>query len=334
MKVLVAGLTAAAWCGAVIAAALLLAGLFGAVWPEADFLNQFAPIWSLLGLGGVVVLLTLSPRRWLATALALVILVGSGVLEGPELAARVTSPFAGQPHQIRVVQFNVWKYNGAPAAAAAWVLDQDADFVVLEEASQLGEEVARRLASQYPFAVTCRGRKRCSTVILSRIAPVASAGLAKGDPENRKALSAAWARYDLGGRSITVVAAHFARPWPWGRQAEDRRQLIAEVRKLPDQNLILTGDFNTTPWTFAGKRQDKALAMRRITRALFSWPINVRPTYLKVYPMIPILPIDHAYLRPGLLPVAVRRGPNIGSDHRPLVIDLAWARLGKQRVVE
>ena len=331
---LVACLRSFAWSVALFALAAMAAGFLGLLSPQADFLNQFAPLWSLAGLAAAAALFGLSRRRRTTTAVAVLLAAASAVLMGPEFVERLRSRRAPPPHQVRVVQFNVWGSNRTPREAAAWVLAQRADIVVLEEAAGLAQGIVGGLAPHYPFKVTCRGQRRCSTLILSRVAPVASAGLAKGDAENRKALSAAWARYDLGGRSITVFAAHLARPWPWGRQAEDRRQLIEEVRKLPDQNLILVGDFNTTPWTFAGKRQDEALGMRRITRALFTWPLYVRPGYVKAYPMFPVLPIDQAYLRPGLLPVAVSGGPNLGSDHRPVVIDLAWAPLRDQRVVE
>jgi endonuclease/exonuclease/phosphatase (EEP) superfamily protein YafD len=318
-----------------LAIVLTFVGLGGAVWPKADFLNQFAPVWALAGLASLTLLALgrRSRRPAAAAAAALLLAAGAAALMGPDLAARAGRHWAQTPHQVRIVQFNVWKGNRSASRAADWVLAQDPDIVVLEEAANRGEEVARRLAPSYPFRVTCRGARSCSTVILSRRPPVASEGLARGDAENRKALSAAWARYDFGGRGLTVFAVHLSRPWPWGGQEEDRRKLIAEVRRLPDQNLIVLGDFNTTPWTFAGKRQDEALQMNRITRALFTWPLYYRPR-VRVYPMIPIMPIDQAYLRPGLLPVAVRSGPELGSDHRPVVIDLAWALLRDQPIAK
>jgi len=320
------------WAIAVTALALGAIGLLGGVWPAADFLNQFAPAWFCAGLVAVAMLLGVSRAKVAAG------LVGAGVaaigvfMMGPEFAAKASFDAPAVEAQVRIVQFNVFKQNLSPRRTANWVASQKADFVVLEEA-YAGGEVMRRLRADFPFVVSCRGRKPCTTVILSRVAPVAGAGLARGDPENRKALSAGWARYDLAGRSITIVAAHLARPWPWGRQEEDRRLLVAELRRLRDLNLILVGDFNTTPWTFAGRRQDKLLGMRRITRALFTWPARVQPRH-RVFPAIPFLPIDQAYLRPGLLPVSVRRGPYLGSDHRPVVIDLAWAALRDQRVIE
>jgi len=326
MRAIIFILRAGAWGVVALALILTFVGLGGAVWPKADFLNQFAPVWAVVGLSALLLLAFSGGGRGPASAAALLLVAGAAILMGPDLAARASRHWAQTPHQVRIVQFNVWKGNRTAGRAADWVLAQDADIVVLEEAANRGEEVARRLAPRYPFRVTCRGARTCSTVILSRRPPIASQGLARGDAENRKALSAAWARYDFGGRALTVFAVHLSRPWPWGGQEEDRTKLIAEVRKLPDPNLIVLGDFNTTPWTFAGKRQDAALQMNRITRALFTWPLYYRPR-VRVYPTVPIMPIDQAYLRPGLLPVAVRSGPELGSDHRPVVIDLAWAPL-------
>jgi endonuclease/exonuclease/phosphatase (EEP) superfamily protein YafD len=83
--------------------------------------------------------------------------------------------------------------------------------------------------------------------------------------------------------------------------------------------MILTGDFNATPWSASLRRTDAALALTRRDRALPTWPARVLG---RSWPL-PILPIDHVYAGPGWATVKVERGPAFGSDHYPLVVILA-----------
>ncbi|MDE2488701.1 MAG: endonuclease/exonuclease/phosphatase family protein, partial [Alphaproteobacteria bacterium] len=83
----------------------------------------------------------------------------------------------------------------------------------------------------------------------------------------------------------------------------------------------VTGDFNSTPWSFSRRRWDKAFGLIRRDRALFSWPAG--KTVWGVKPPFPILPIDHVYAGPDWATVSIRRGPKLGSDHYPVVAILA-----------
>jgi endonuclease/exonuclease/phosphatase (EEP) superfamily protein YafD len=38
---------------------------------------------------------------------------------------------------------------------------------------------------------------------------------------------------------------------------------------------------------------------------------------------VPGIPIDHVLVTPDLVPLRVERGPDVGSDHFPLFVELA-----------
>ena len=87
------------------------------------------------------------------------------------------------------------------------------------------------------------------------------------------------------------------------------------VKNLDSSSLLLGGDFNSTPWSFARRRDDRAFGLQRLTRGMFSWPAWAGA--------LTAFPIDHVYAGADWRLLDVRRGPNLGSDHYPLVVRVA-----------
>jgi endonuclease/exonuclease/phosphatase (EEP) superfamily protein YafD len=221
--------------------------------------------------------------------------------------------------RLKIVEFNIWKSNCDPVATAAWVRSQDPDVVVLADVARQGQLVVDRLRAFYPYAVRCNV-KRCSTMLLSKQRPLQEGGLARGDPENRKGLSAAWATFSDARGEFTVVGVHLPRPWPFGDQWQFQRLLISATATLDRRRMIIAGDFNDTPWSSDLQGLDRNLGLPRRTRALFSWPARL-PFGLPS--PFPILPIDQVYAALDWRLDRVALGPRLGSDHYPIVIELS-----------
>jgi endonuclease/exonuclease/phosphatase (EEP) superfamily protein YafD len=135
-----------------------------------------------------------------------------------------------------------------------------------------------------------------------------------------EALSAAWAEIDAPGGRFTALTTHYT--WPTWVHAQEwqRAELVRLTRRFPRDDLIVTGDFNLTPWSKALREQDARLGLRRRTRAMFSWPV-VASRY-RIRPPVPLLPIDHVYAGAAWRTVSVQRGPKLGSDHYPVIVTL------------
>ena len=98
--------------------------------------------------------------------------------------------------------------------------------------------------------------------------------------------------------------------------------MIAELlNRFPKERLILSGDFNSTPWSFSRRHEDAMIGLERRTRGLFSWPADRGPAGMGL--PFALLPIDHVYAGPGWRTVRVERGPLLGSDHYPVIVTLA-----------
>jgi endonuclease/exonuclease/phosphatase (EEP) superfamily protein YafD len=116
------------------------------------------------------------------------------------------------------------------------------------------------------------------------------------------------------GRPFTFATTHYAWPFPGGGQGMQMAALARWVKAHPDDDLILTGDFNLTPWSFALRRQDGMLKpLKRQDHAIFTWPAVIARLY-KPTPFA-LLPIDHIYAGKGWRAVRFQRLARAGSDH-------------------
>lgn len=293
--------------GLVCASASLAAQ--GGRWsPQLDVLSHFAPFWLigalLAGLYGVSIADAGSRRALVGLGLIGVIL--AGLLIAPEYLRPATprAP-ADAPNQIKLIQFNAWRGSRDLGPALEWLAAQDADIIVLEEGEHLREPLAK--ATGYHLT---RGSE--TLAILSRERPVA---------EGVRLPSGRWAQPPLARATFasprgdfTVIGTHYVWPIYGGFQLAQGRIVGELLGQFPSERTILTGDFNSTPWSFARRGEDRRFGLERRTRGLFTWPATAP---------FPLLPIDQVYAGSGWRTVSISRGPRLGSDHYPVVTILA-----------
>lgn len=297
----------------VFGVAIMVVSLAGAFMVQADTLNIFAPYWvGMLIMAGILMACTSRRFRSAAFALLAASMVLGSFLMWPLYPARANAHAQGH---LRIVSFNIYKDNPDIGGAVAWILSQDADIVVLLEAGYAKGDAVARLKAVYPHVYSCRAAGRCSTVILSRRPAQDVWPLGAGDPNRRLGLSAVTARFEVSGQTVPITAVHLGRPWPIGDQAAFRAELEAAVATV-GRGGVLLGDFNSAPWTFAMRRLAAAGDLRLASGLTGTWPAvppfgNIR------------LPLDQVYLGPCLTSVAFVKGPDLRSDHLPLVTDVA-----------
>lgn len=296
---------------AVIAGSVALS-LAGAVSISADIFNIAWPFPLAIGVGGLAMLILVrTPRwRWLRR-IALVCAAGLVVASAPWLMLSramgdESLTLADVPTVLTVTTFNAWASNTDPEAAAALPILTGADIVALQEIGLNARDLPDRLAASHPYRVRCRW----SVELVSRL-PFEASGCGE-----RLGLPAAWARVNTGGRSVTVISVHLARPFAPHWYAAHRNAL-ARLTESFTGPLIVMGDFNTGEGGFLMARMDRDLApLRRVTRGLRTWPSK------RLSPM-PLLGIDHVFLSEDLCAASMEVGPHAGSDHRPVQVRVA-----------
>jgi endonuclease/exonuclease/phosphatase (EEP) superfamily protein YafD len=301
---------------AMVCAGAALGAQHGRVSLAWDLLAQFAPVWlagaAAATLGGLVLLRGF--LRLVVVALGATGMIAAGALIAPELT-RSTGPTApaDAPGRLKIIQFNVWNRNADLPRTVDWIVAQDPDVVVLEETTP---RLRRLIEARTRWWSVCRD---CEVMIYSREHPTAgSAAPRLGGPSPGPLAHATFE--DARGR-YTVIGVHDA--WPMEAQhAPQEARLARVIAAYPRATTIVTGDFNSTPWSFARRRWDAAFGLIRRDRALFPWPAGQAIGGRYAVPF-PILPIDHVYAGSAWAIVEIRRGPVLGSDHYPVVVTLA-----------
>ena len=293
-------------------------GVGGAFDDRLDVLNHFAPF--TLAAAVVAAAIQIAFRKTvekptLACAVAAIVL-SAGVV-APELAAKATQRRVSPRSQtIKVVEMNLWSLNVDVPATVRWLAAQRADVLVLEEVVDGNVEIPTMLQAVYPYRNGCDPDIPCTTLILSRVMPVASGAWPAPDPAGLH--SAAWAAFGEGGSAFTVIGDHAPWPRPKDHQQVQSALLAARMDAFDRGSLIVAGDFNSTPWSFSLRRQDAEFGLERRTRALFTFPVQPYTRY-KLRSPFPLFPIDQIYAGSGWKTVSVTRGPRLGSDHLPTI---------------
>ena len=300
--------------GLALGAVLTGLGWLAEWWSALDIFNNGLPA---LAAGSLVLfLLALLTRDWRAIALAgLLAAINIGLIfAGLQGAAAEATP--GSKRFLRVATFNVWFDNYRIDGIDRFLNDTDADVVVLQEVTKdhLGP-LHRGLDARYPYSVGDFG-----IVIFSKY-PINGDGRVDrpGYPEWIRLL-ARWVELDVNGTAVELVGVHLARPFYPVLQEHDVTSLIQFVltRKLP---LIVAGDFNMTPWTDQLKQFTRTTGLGRFNNFHFTWPMRWRK-----YPFVPLVAIDNVFASPAFAKIGAIGGPRLGSDHRPVIADIALAR--------
>ena len=312
------------------AVALLLAGvsalaailsLGGAFNNNLDILTHLAPAWLAMSLLALILqgVAGFQASRGVPVMATVTVAICAWLMV-PELIARLTAPrFPPADQTVKIIQFNVWDHNRDPAATARWILDQDADIVVLEETGR--GAIPAALAARYPFRAPCdKGPEGCATTILAKSLPLDGGQLMWTKLGRRHA--GAWATFGAGAKAFTVVGTHYRWPEPLASQIPQARRFADVIQRFDPSSLIVVGDFNMTPWSFALRRQDARFGLTRLSHAIFTFPVGRIANWGGVTVPFPLLPIDQAYAGSDWRLVSIGRGQAMGSDHCPIVVTL------------
>lgn len=92
-----------------------------------------------------------------------------------------------------------------------------------------------------------------------------------------------------------------------------------------DVDAVLAGDLNATPWSAAYRRLRGHTGLADSGAAEWPWPTWFGPN--RWLPFLAV-PIDHVLHAAAWRVRSHRVGPDIGSDHRPVIVELARASAG------
>jgi endonuclease/exonuclease/phosphatase (EEP) superfamily protein YafD len=225
------------------------------------------------------------------------------------------TPAATAAPVVKLVSANLYFGNSSAPRFLEVVRDASPDVIVLVEFTAAWQQQLAELRTSYPHHVERADRGAYGIAIYSRyeLAAVTPFPLGRSLAIETRVLHPAGA--------FTLIGVHLRSPtsgWRAGSRAYQLGELAERVAATQGP-LAIAGDFNVTPYSplFSSWLAQTGLTDSRRGRTLSpSWP-----TYLPVLG----IPIDHCLVSEEIRVIAHRRLPAFGSDHYPILAELAIA---------
>lgn len=293
-----------------------LAGHLGGLDWRLDLASHFRVHYALAAAAALALAAALRRRR---AALAAGLLLA---LEGVQLAPLwCASRAAAGPAVLRALHFNVLTSNQRRDEVCAWIAASGADLVLVQEVDARWAEALAALPGYEPRLMIPRADNFGIALLERR-----GAGQVRraGAEELTPGIPAIAAELELGGRTAALLGVHTLPPVSTDYAARRDAQLAAagrwaEAQRAAGRAPIVLGDLNASPFS-APLRALLAGADLVDSQRGFglqeSWPTG--QVLLRIA-------IDHCLHDRALAVVARDLGPALGSDHLPLLVELAWA---------
>jgi len=296
--------------GAVACLATLL-GFLGRFWWFLDLFSHFR-VQYLVGLGFLGILLLVGRRRRTATVFLAFACVNL-VLVAPLYFGRRSELPEGSTAW-RAMLLNVNTHYGDADRVKDAILAADPDILVLEEISARWVSDLAWLTNSHPHSVVQPREDNFGIGLFSKL-PLAESKVAYITRANVPSILAT---VDAGHTNLRVLATHPLPP----RNGDYSRWRNEQLDRLPDYvrpplPVLLLGDLNVTPWSCHFRRLLARTGLRDSATGY-----GVQPTWPNFNPLLRI-PIDHCLHSPDILVVDRRIGPDVSSDHYPVIVDFA-----------
>jgi len=282
---------------------------FTAAWlPPCDLINEARPILAVAALVLLVVAIMLREPPLVRPTAALAMLQ-VGLLLLPWARSADSAPRA--PPALRLVTFNIGTGNDRFDEIADFVLGASADIVLLQDVScSAADRLIPKLKPAFPTtfvsAEGCGGQ-----ALLSKRPWLAGGQVITG---TRRPLLV-WARFQWDNHAFTLTGVRLSDPLEPREQTADLGRLLAHLSSQGAVHVV-AGNFNVTPfaWKFA-QLQNAGLGQH--ATYLMNWPAQSA---------VPLALPDNVLSSDPIASVRMTMGPPLGSDHRPLIADIAFVK--------
>ncbi|MBI3415176.1 MAG: endonuclease/exonuclease/phosphatase family protein [Verrucomicrobia bacterium] len=214
---------------------------------------------------------------------------------------------------MRAVLINVRTENQRHDLVRSFLAETNPDFIVLEEVDSKWIAALAELKRTHPHSIVEAREDNFGIAFFSKLPIQRGETLFLGGAE----IPSLIVRFDSLGGALTILATH---PLPPGgpEYSRTRNAQLAAIPSCVAQErggIVLLGDLNATPWCHPFRKLVVAsgLKLGGIESGFHaSWPVDFFPLRI---------PIDHCLINSNVVVTAEKTGPNIGSDHFPLVVD-------------
>ena len=286
--------------------AVTVAAFFGKWSWLLDVLANFRPQYVL---AFFVIALLLFLGRWRRTAaLALAGCLINATVVIPLFWGGGTTIPPEEP--LTVLSYNLKASNERFADVISYIRQVEADVVFLHEVSRPWEVAIESADLGYEITKSRSEELIFGTLVLAQ----------PGDEVTSYGFTTGGARaVEVRHQGVALLGIHPLAPTTEERSALRNAQLGFAGDWSSDQDgpHLVAGDFNTTPWSYAFRR---LLATTRLRNSQKGFGIEASFPTVSFFAFR--VPIDHLLHSEELVVSDRRIGPDMGSDHFPLVVDL------------
>ncbi len=227
--------------------------------------------------------------------------------------APITAEPASAP-VYRVLLSNVLAENTEFDRVRALIQATDPDIILLLETNQGWLSALSLENAGYPYTVTAPRDGYFGLALYSRL-PITHSQIVDLGGNGYFSIVA---EIQLAAQTFTLVGTHPPPPLGDGSARRRNHQLreVADFVSSQPGNLMLLGDLNITSWSpfFVDTIGKTNLRDSRLGFGVQpSWSMN-RPFFLRI-------PIDHIFTTEAITVLRRATGPDIGSDHLPVILD-------------
>ena len=279
--------------------------------------------WLCLGAGIAALGALLARMRALFCAFGVLTVLGLIWLAPALVPVRTAAGTSGTAVSLRVFDANVEYSNLGLAGIAQEIRRAHPDVVTLEELTRAGVAslASTRVLTRYSWHFVVPDSGSNGIGVWSDI-PLIGPRLwfAAGHPEIAGSLTMS------NGAKLQLLVVHTTAPRN-GSTTRWRQELsgIAAAARQASTPMVVVGDFNATSNMNEFKRilhaglSDTAVKQGKGWEMTWSRQIHVLP---------PLVRIDHVLYSDGVTSTSYRTGDGSGSDHRPIIADLAVSQSG------
>jgi endonuclease/exonuclease/phosphatase (EEP) superfamily protein YafD len=254
-------------------------------------------------------------KRWLLVAVTGVCMAVHLFYILPVYLSPRESLAGSKSETVKILTSNVRRYNTHHQQVLDLISKESPDVVTLQELDDVWLEDLKPLHETYPYHRVIKMNYRERLAMYSRLPIITSREKSFGSFR----IPALIATVDVKDHPLVVYTTHLTSPSTiWDARARNQALLqLAQEIHLIKEPVILLGDMNISPWSpyFYDLLRTSGLKDSRDGFGIqASWP-TFAPLFL--------IPVDHCLVYPSIQVLDRRIGPQVGSDHYPVLIKLA-----------
>lgn len=226
---------------------------------------------------------------------------------------------ATDPNTVRLLTANVYQENTNTHDVLKLIQKHQPDIVLLLETNDAWKRAMQSIETDYPHQIMCPLENMYGLLFYSRF-PMLSHELRFLIQDDIPSIYVEFAM--RSGQRIHFYGVHPMPPSPTEHYRSTERDaellLVGKEARRQSGPVIVAGDLNDVAWSHTTRlfQRVSGLLDPRIGRGLFS-TFNANYFFLR-------WPLDHVFVSHHFKLAQIRRLPNCGSDHFPILVSLTY----------